>query len=255
MRSAELAALAGVTVRTLRHYHQIGLLPEPVRGSNGYRAYDVHDLLAVLRIRRLAALGIPLDRVGDALAADPDDGDATLAALDEELGAQIAKLEAQRATIAVLRRERARPDLPVDLARFAGMFTTTRASGAAEMDRELLILLSHLAGEGAGPSLGRWLERLLAVGTLDRARELQTSFDELPSDTPEPEREALAAEMLALYDPVLTDLASLPDVPFDPSATRLVDEYTRDRLNPAQGDVLRRIEAGFEEAARVAATG
>ena len=46
MRSGELAALAGVTVRTLRHYHQIGLLPEPERGGNGYRDYDVHDLLA-----------------------------------------------------------------------------------------------------------------------------------------------------------------------------------------------------------------
>ncbi|MEV4016841.1 MerR family DNA-binding transcriptional regulator [Nonomuraea angiospora] len=37
MLSSELAELAGVTVRTLRHYHQIGLLPEPRRASGGYR--------------------------------------------------------------------------------------------------------------------------------------------------------------------------------------------------------------------------
>ena len=35
MLSSELAELAGVTVRTLRHYHQIGLLPEPPRTAGG----------------------------------------------------------------------------------------------------------------------------------------------------------------------------------------------------------------------------
>lgn len=35
MRSADLARLAGTTVRTLRHYHQIGLLDEPRRSAGG----------------------------------------------------------------------------------------------------------------------------------------------------------------------------------------------------------------------------
>lgn len=245
MRSSELAALAGVTVRTLRHYHQIGLLPEPERGSNGYRDYDVHDLLAVLRVRRLAALGIPLERVGAALAEEPEDGDATLAALDEELSAQIAKLEAQRATIAVLRRERAHPDLPAELARFAHVFAGARSSTAAEMDRELLILLSHFAGESSAQAFGGWLEHLLQVGTLERARELQQRFDELPADTDDAEAAALADEILALYEPTFADLRDLPEVPFAPAASRLVDEYTLARLNPAQLSALRRIEAGF----------
>lgn len=249
MRSGELAALAGVTIRTLRHYHQIGLLPEPERGANGYREYDVHDLLAVLRIRRLAALGIPLDRVREALDADPDEGDATLAALDGELAAQIAKLEVQRATIAVLRHERAQPDLPADLARFARAFTAARSSTAARVDRELLILLTHLAGDGAGSSLGGWLERLIAVGTLEHARDAQARFDAMPPDADEAARAAMAAELLALYEPLLTDVDELSDVPFDPAAERLVDEYTRDRLGPAQKDVLQRVEAGFAEMA------
>ncbi|EED6225780.1 MerR family DNA-binding transcriptional regulator, partial [Salmonella enterica subsp. enterica serovar Haifa] len=49
MHSNELARLAGVTVRALRHYHQVGILAEPERRSNGYREYDVHDLIRVLR--------------------------------------------------------------------------------------------------------------------------------------------------------------------------------------------------------------
>jgi DNA-binding transcriptional MerR regulator len=35
---SRLAAYAGVTVRALRHYHQIGLLPEPERDHSGYRS-------------------------------------------------------------------------------------------------------------------------------------------------------------------------------------------------------------------------
>jgi len=43
MRIGELAAIAGVTTRTVRHYHRIGLLPEPERQSNGYREYSLRD--------------------------------------------------------------------------------------------------------------------------------------------------------------------------------------------------------------------
>ena len=50
MRSNDVAKLAGVTVRTLRHYHQLGLLPEPPRQANGYRDYSPADVARVLRI-------------------------------------------------------------------------------------------------------------------------------------------------------------------------------------------------------------
>ncbi|MFD0852085.1 MerR family DNA-binding transcriptional regulator, partial [Actinomadura adrarensis] len=39
MRIGELAALVGVSTRTVRHYHHLGLLPEPERRANGYREY------------------------------------------------------------------------------------------------------------------------------------------------------------------------------------------------------------------------
>ncbi|HJF65313.1 MAG TPA: MerR family DNA-binding transcriptional regulator [Slackia equolifaciens] len=44
MRSKEVAEFAGVTVRTLRHYHQLGILPEPPRSANGYREYGAVDV-------------------------------------------------------------------------------------------------------------------------------------------------------------------------------------------------------------------
>lgn len=50
MKSSELARMAGVSVRTLRHYHAIGLLPEPPRGENGYRDYEPTHLLRLLSL-------------------------------------------------------------------------------------------------------------------------------------------------------------------------------------------------------------
>ena len=55
----EVAQLAGVTTRTVRHYHAIGLLPEPQRDGSWYRRYDASDVVAVVRVVRLRALGMP----------------------------------------------------------------------------------------------------------------------------------------------------------------------------------------------------
>ena len=53
---SQLASYAGVTVRTVRHYHAKGLLPEPVRDRSGYRAYDASGLPAVLSRRIVTGL-------------------------------------------------------------------------------------------------------------------------------------------------------------------------------------------------------
>jgi len=67
----QLAELAGVTVRTLHHYDEIGLLSPSGRTAAGYRAYgaaDVERLRQVLTYRRL---GFALREVAD-LVNDPD---------------------------------------------------------------------------------------------------------------------------------------------------------------------------------------
>lgn len=53
----EVAQLAGTTLRTVRHYHEIGLLDEPERLPNGYKAYRTEHLVRLLQIRRLTGLG------------------------------------------------------------------------------------------------------------------------------------------------------------------------------------------------------
>jgi hypothetical protein len=58
----QLAAYAGVTVRAVRHYHQIGLLPEPERDASGYRRYGAKAVVSLIRIRTLANAGVPRRR-------------------------------------------------------------------------------------------------------------------------------------------------------------------------------------------------
>ena len=104
MRSNEVARMAGVSVRTLRHYHALGLLPEPPRAANGYRDYAPADVARVLRIRRLASLGFPLARVGavmEEMDAGAEAADDPLAELDRELEQEISRLELMRAGMRV----------------------------------------------------------------------------------------------------------------------------------------------------------
>ena len=64
MRIGELAGLAGFSTRAIRHYHRVGLLPEPARRANGYREYALADAVALARVRRLAEVGLSLDEAG-----------------------------------------------------------------------------------------------------------------------------------------------------------------------------------------------
>lgn len=99
---SQLASYAGVTARAVRHYHQVGLLPEPVRDRNGYRTYGARDVVLLIRIRTLAEAGVPLVRVRELLDAPPQDFTDALTQVDAELRARIRELQRHRARIARL---------------------------------------------------------------------------------------------------------------------------------------------------------
>ena len=98
----QLASYAGVTIRAVRHYHQIGLLQEPERDASGYRTYDAAAVVRLIRIRTLAEAGVPLARVRDLLDADPETFVAATAEIDRQLRAQIRALQEHRRRIAQL---------------------------------------------------------------------------------------------------------------------------------------------------------
>lgn len=89
MRIGELADLVGVSTRTIRHYHHVGVLPEPARAGNGYREYGLADAVLLVRARRLTDLGLPLSEVGDILSSDRNrELDGILAELEADLTQQ-----------------------------------------------------------------------------------------------------------------------------------------------------------------------
>jgi DNA-binding transcriptional MerR regulator len=98
----QLASYAGVTIRTVRHYHQVGLLPEPERDRSGYRSYDAAAVVRLIRIRTLADAGVPLGRVQDLLDADPDTFGTAVEEIDRRLRAEIRELQQHRRRIAQL---------------------------------------------------------------------------------------------------------------------------------------------------------
>jgi DNA-binding transcriptional MerR regulator len=98
----QLAAYAGVTVRAVRHYHQIGLLPEPERDSSGYRRYGATAVVSLIKIRTLANAGVPLSQIGQMLEADAPAFAETVQRIDSQLRDEIERLETSRKQIAQL---------------------------------------------------------------------------------------------------------------------------------------------------------
>ncbi|MEU9335638.1 MerR family transcriptional regulator [Streptomyces sp. NPDC048290] len=99
---SQLARHAGVTVRAVRHYHTIGLLPEPARDESGYRVYDAAAVVRLIRIRTLADAGVPLARVQELLDAGPERFSEGVAGIDRDLRAEIRRLRDTRKRLARL---------------------------------------------------------------------------------------------------------------------------------------------------------
>jgi DNA-binding transcriptional MerR regulator len=98
----QLASYAGVSIRAVRHYHQVGLMPEPERNASGYRTYDVNAVVRLIRIRTLVEAGVPLARVQQLLDADTKTFAEETVQIDRELRARIRGLQEHRRRIAQL---------------------------------------------------------------------------------------------------------------------------------------------------------
>lgn len=94
-RIGELAQSAGVTVRTLHHYEETGLLGSTLRTEGGHRVYGDDAVERIYRIRALRELGLSLDDIRRTL-----DGGA---ALGELLAVHLERIETQMAQTKRLR--------------------------------------------------------------------------------------------------------------------------------------------------------
>lgn len=67
MQIGELSERTGTPTKTLRYWEEIGLLPEPSRGPNGYRDYEPSAIRVVGFIRAAKAAGFRLEEIGQIL--------------------------------------------------------------------------------------------------------------------------------------------------------------------------------------------
>ncbi|MDX3590700.1 MerR family transcriptional regulator [Streptomyces sp. ID03-2B] len=246
MRIGEIAALVGVTSRAVRHYHHIGLLPEPARQANGYRAYTVRDAVLLARIRRLTEIGLSLDEVRDVLADDAGrELGEVLGELDADLARQEREIQERRQVLAVLLEAPLTPDGPLLSPALAALLEKAPATGspAAAKDREHLALLDA-AGGGAGAEVFAALRPLAEdPGVLA----LYERLDELAGAGVDDLRIApLAAELVAAVPDEV--LAVIPDGEPSPSGFGrvLLDDYP-----PAQREVVRRVMVALAERVRL----
>lgn len=79
----EIAALAGVTSRTLRHYEAEGLLVPQARDRAGQRLYGEPELLRLQQILVLRDLGLGLTEIGVVLAGESDVSESLLRRIDQ----------------------------------------------------------------------------------------------------------------------------------------------------------------------------
>jgi DNA-binding transcriptional MerR regulator len=108
MRSAQVAAEAGVHLQTLRYYERRGLLPEPDRLDSGYREWGQESVGIVRFVKRAQTLGFTLEEIAVLLElADggPDSGDAArrlATSKVNELDEKLASLGAMREALVQL---------------------------------------------------------------------------------------------------------------------------------------------------------
>jgi DNA-binding transcriptional MerR regulator len=95
-RIGEVAAATGLTVRTLHHYDEIGLLAPTGRSDAGYRLYADEDVRRLYRIVAFRRLGFALGEIGALLESDGADPRPVIRA-------QLARLDAEAAARARLR--------------------------------------------------------------------------------------------------------------------------------------------------------
>ncbi|MET8797570.1 MerR family transcriptional regulator [Nocardia sp. NPDC004568] len=223
----QLAELAGTSVRAVRHYHDIGLLAEPERASNGYKRYGVAHLLRVLRIKRLADLGIPLSQIAEMGDGDDFPRDA-LQTLDAELATTIERLQRIRVELALILRQGSSTDLPPDIGPAASVLT--------DADRAFTVILTRVLGpSGLGALRGLLNDR--------RDVPAMTEFDNLPADADEPTRADLAERLAPYVDEVTSEYPEITAPPTDSPvgekrATEAVGKALLDLYNRAQIDVL-----------------
>ncbi|WP_166350849.1 MerR family transcriptional regulator [Phytoactinopolyspora limicola] len=224
----QLACHAGVTVRAVRHYHHIGLLPEPERDHSGYRIYNAAAVVQLIRIRTLADAGVPLARVQELLNASPEEFAHDIQEIDKQLRAEIRRLQDNRKRIAKLAAgdHLALPQSVVDyLNRLRGLGVDERY---IELERDSWIMVAAQAPQVVDSVIAKKHEDLNNPDIL-RLYHLVSEALDWPTDDPR------VVEIADVVERLLIDAVEAGEVEVD-TATNNADDPFVDLLDSAMAE-------------------
>lgn len=132
----DLAKLAGVSTRTLRWYHQIGLLRPCRTAENGYRLYSGAEVNRLQHILFYRALGVELAQIGRMLDDPAFDRMAALRGHLAALRDERARIDALIATVARTIESEERNEIMMDEQKFECFKRDALRKNEAEHGRE-----------------------------------------------------------------------------------------------------------------------
>ncbi|MEU8528574.1 MerR family transcriptional regulator [Streptomyces sp. NPDC048629] len=203
----ELARRAGVTVKTVRHWSDLGIVPPADRSPAGYRRYRTADLARLALVRTLRELGLDLPTIREVV-----DRRATL---PEVAAAHAAALEAQ---IRTLRTRRA-------------VLTAVARRGSTLEETDLMHRLATLTADERHRHIADFLDS--AFPSADSVPELAAARRSMTPDLPDdPDDEQIEAWL------ELAELAEDPE--FRAVLRALVDDQAADRAATSGGSTAER---------------
>jgi DNA-binding transcriptional MerR regulator len=237
----KVAEVVGLTPRAVRYYHSIGLVPEPPRDVSGYRRYGGKEVIELVRVARLRALGMPLPQIAQRVsAADSDDlslADA-LGALADELDAEINRMVASRDRLRELARSETF-DQPVKTLTQAlqDQGVLGPADHLRTSEQWVAALLDAVHPEGM-PGVLAEAKRLFGDSAfVETLRPLRRRLGKLGARSTDAEITALAAEVAAVL--ASGDVDDQVDI-------GMVDLLLTDRLNPVQQRFMRELRTQLQ---------
>ncbi|WP_423919173.1 MerR family transcriptional regulator [Frigoribacterium sp. 2-23] len=253
----DAAAFVGTTPRAIRHYHQVGLLPERERGSDGRRRYGYPEMIRLLWIRRVADAGIALDDIREAFAdiapvgaGVADEVDDVLARLEDALAAQEAELRRKRALVRRMRSLGSRLGLLDDIV--SSRLEAAPEGSLRQDDLDALLVTERIFGPlGAAVQAGRFL-------ALARDPALRSESDRVDA------AEKALDDTVAVHDPRVAQVAAERHA-FETALMRVIEESgqteedealfdTWDELHPSDdADTVPESSPGDERRIRSAA--
>lgn len=100
----ELAASAGISTDTLRHYERSGVLQKPARTTAGYRRYPAAAVARVAMIRRALAIGFSIKQLSQVLR-ERERGGAPCRAVHAVVADRLSRIDGEIAALRQLKKE------------------------------------------------------------------------------------------------------------------------------------------------------